>query len=394
MTKDFAREYILDGGVEAVQGWLGDGAITATLAIHNWQISNNVQGDVAEIGIHHGKFFLVLKNLCRPGETAIAIDVFEDQHLNPDRSGSGNREVFENNIAIYSDGANIDIIKGDSKLLGPDRILAACKNSGVRLFSVDGSHTMEYTLSDLTLAAKSLADGGVIILDDFYSQYWPGVQEGLHHFMSAMGRQFSPIAIGENKLFICKSRDHSKILRFFRGGLLQFFSEYKDAGPWGADAVSMVLPGPREIFSENLSFARNVFSLCGEAVSPRCILQSGWSHREENGTWTIGERAVLSLQLIDPPRSGEVMLQLSLIPFLHDQRKSRNIDVFIDETLVGRRRLTNESDKRVVMPVNAAILHELITLSIVVECPERPDQFIASEDAREVGVKVDLISLG
>src|SRR5450631_1695169 len=82
MAEDVAARYVLAGGVDTVHGWLGGGAITATLVIHDWQVRNNVQGNVAEIGIHHGKYFLVLKNLCRPEEIAIAIDVFEDQHLN------------------------------------------------------------------------------------------------------------------------------------------------------------------------------------------------------------------------------------------------------------------------------------------------------------------------
>jgi hypothetical protein len=393
MVGDVVARYILDGGVHRVEGWLGSGAITATLAINDWQSKQNVRGNVAEIGIHHGKYFLVLKNLCRPEEIAIAIDVFEDQHLNTDNSGYGDRQIFESNIVAHSDGRNIAIIKCDSKLLDADHIITAGKGGSVRLFSIDGSHTMEHTLSDLILAGRSLTPGGVIILDDLFNQHWPGVQEGFHHFMSKTRNEFAPIAIGDNKLYLCMCSDHDRLLQFFKNELRPFFTMYKDAVLWGTDVVLMSLQWPEDVFSRDLMFARNVFSFCSDLISSRCILRSGWSHPEVAGTWTIGDKAVVDLNLIDPPRSGVVMLQLNLTPFLHDQRTSRKIDVFINDNLVCSQQLTNPQGERMVTPIDAAILRQKTNLRIEVEHPEQPSQFNLSTDSRQIGVKVELIKL-
>ncbi len=291
MSMRSAAKYILDGGVDAVDGWLGGGAITATLAINDWQRRHDVSGNVAEIGIHHGKFFLVLKNLCRDDECSIAVDVFDDQELNVDRSGRGDRAIFESNLAAHSDGKNVEIIQGDSKLLTPDRILEAGRDKQIRLFSVDGSHTTEYTLSDLLLASDVLDDNGVIALDDFYSQYWPGVQEGFHHFMSKMSPEFKALAIGNNKLFICKRAAHSELLKIFKESLYPYYLDYKDVTVWGSDAVSMALPEPKAVFSSDLLLPTNVFALSAGRCSPRCDLRHGWSHFEADGTWTIGKQA-------------------------------------------------------------------------------------------------------
>ncbi len=393
MTGDIAIQYILEGGVHTVEGWLDGGAITATLAIQNFQRKHNVIGNVAEIGIHHGKYFLVLKNLCRPDEIAIAIDVFEDQHLNTDNSGYGDRQIFVSNISAHSDRRNIEIIQCDSKLLDAERIILAGKGKKVRLFSIDGSHTMENTLSDLMLCGRVLTEGGVIVLDDFYNQEWPGVQEGFHHFMRKMHNEFAPIATGNNKLFICHRRNFGQLVQIFKDDLRPFALTYKNVVLWGNDAVSTSLKSPENVFSKDLTFPRNFFSFCKDVISHRCTLQSGWSDPELNGTWTIGEEAVVDLELIDPPRSGETMLHLNVIPFLHDQRTSRKIDVLINGSFIGSQQLMNTHEEQIVMPTDAAMLRQKTTLSIKIECPERPRQLNLSTDSRQIGIKVRSIKL-
>jgi peptide chain release factor 2 len=66
----------------------------------------------AEIGVHHGRLFIPMALARRPGERALAIDVFEDQHLNVDHSGKGDRARFEENVA-RTGAAPIDILKGE-----------------------------------------------------------------------------------------------------------------------------------------------------------------------------------------------------------------------------------------------------------------------------------------
>jgi hypothetical protein len=287
----FGQRYFFDGGLDEVERWLSHGAVTTTLAIDHLQKASNICGNVVEIGVHHGKYFIVLKNLCAPNERAIAVDVFEDQHLNVDGSGLGNRVMFENNIATYTDGERISIIQNDSTLLRKSSLII---EGNVRIFSIDGSHTADHTFSDLMLAADTLAEGGVIILDDLYSPHWPGVQEGFHRFMSSMHTRFSAVSIGDNKLYLCFKADHERYLRFFTEELAQFSTDYKEVIVWGSSARTMSLGPPEKVFSRDGQFRQNTFLLNGFRLSARCKLISGWSHNGD-GVWTIGDQSIIEL---------------------------------------------------------------------------------------------------
>ena len=387
MSANAAARYIMGGGFRTVEGWLSPGAITATVFLDDWQQRNGVRGNVAEIGIHHGKLFLALKNLCRSGEAAIAIDVFEDQSLNVDHSGRGDRAVFEANIRAHSDGSDIAILQKNSLDIRPDELTAKA-GGNIRLFSIDGSHTMEHTLSDLQLASKTLTDGGVIILDDFFSQDWPGVQEGFHHFMAQTHGKFAAVAVGDNKLFLCRKADHSNILEMFREAMRPYYISYKEVVVWGKSAISMALQAPEDVFSPDLGLAKNVFLLCEGSDSRRRRLKQGWSHSEPNGTWTIEDRAVVEVDLVDHPKHETARLQMELVPFLHSNRTSRKIDIEINGSLVGSRRLSNAEPERVEFSFDRALLKNPSVLVFQIESPESPSDLGLSTDQRPLGAKV------
>ena len=89
-------------GQHGIEGWLQQDALLLTLALHRQQRAAGIAGGVAEIGVHHGKFFVALALLCEgEDERAVAVDVFDDQHLNPGGSGRGDRGVFGANLARW-----------------------------------------------------------------------------------------------------------------------------------------------------------------------------------------------------------------------------------------------------------------------------------------------------
>jgi hypothetical protein len=47
----------------------------------------SVFGAVGEIGVHHGKFFMPIAGYALQEESAVALDLFEDQSQNFDGSG-------------------------------------------------------------------------------------------------------------------------------------------------------------------------------------------------------------------------------------------------------------------------------------------------------------------
>lgn len=189
-------------GFNQVQGW----AMVELIEVFNMLagMDINKSGGVLEIGVHHGRFFILLNALTGASDQSFAVDVFEDQRLNIDNSGSGSRNKFEENLRLYDrhNGSNTKIIAGDSTdsgLLLPDIIQCG----SLRYISVDGGHTVEHTVNDLVLANKLIRNDGLVILDDFLNRHWLGVTEGAFKYLQSYPT-LVPVALGFNKLFLCK----------------------------------------------------------------------------------------------------------------------------------------------------------------------------------------------
>jgi hypothetical protein len=103
--------------------------------------ASGVSGNIAEISVYHGRLFLLLHLLRTPGERSLAIDVFDNQHLNRDNSGFGDRMVFERNLHRHADGLlDVVVLSSDSLAIDGERLRKEL-DGAVRLFSVDGDHT-------------------------------------------------------------------------------------------------------------------------------------------------------------------------------------------------------------------------------------------------------------
>lgn len=184
-----------------IEGWCSPHLVEFINLIDNVQRCHDALGGVAEIGVHHGKFFLMLEQFVDQNYTSYAIDVFDDQHLNIDQSGYGSLEIFNQNVEKYrsQNGGKIEVIRADSTSTNLDAVI----KSPVRIFSVDGGHTPEHTINDLRGAEKVLHPMGVVILDDILNAHWLGVIEGVTHYL-AHYPTLVPFAIGHNKLFLAK----------------------------------------------------------------------------------------------------------------------------------------------------------------------------------------------
>jgi hypothetical protein len=191
-------ERYVRSGRRSVEGWLSRGACEMILRIAEAQLVERVMGNVAEIGVHHGRLFILLHLLARPEEKAVAIDLFEEQDANIDDSGKGDYQKFMKNVARHvGTESRIIVHKGDStKLTG--EMVRQMAGGPIRLFSIDGGHTEQITKHDLETAQDSLSTGGVVILDDCFNGGWPGVISGTLRFLDATPT-IHPFAIGANK---------------------------------------------------------------------------------------------------------------------------------------------------------------------------------------------------
>src|SRR5262249_1831572 len=130
-----------------VDGWLRTEAALVIAALSDRQHALGMRGGVAEIGVHHGKLFILLYVLGRAPEKAVAIDLFADQHLNVDLSGSGDLHKFRRNLARYGDDERLVLHQGNSlELGGADLVRLA--GGPPRFVSVDGGHTPGLTPHD------------------------------------------------------------------------------------------------------------------------------------------------------------------------------------------------------------------------------------------------------
>lgn len=207
------------GGHKTVEGWLTPGAIALVTTVHEIQEEAGVAGSVGEIGVHHGKFFILLYLLGGREEPAVAVDLFARQERNRDSSGRGDEEIFRRNLTAHAgDGSRLRLIAGDSTEIAAADLLKA-GGGRFRAFSVDGGHTPEITESDLALVAQTLAAGGILILDDYFNEEWPGVSEGTNRFFANRNESpLIPFAIGGNKLIFTTDRAYAQR---YTEGLLQ-----------------------------------------------------------------------------------------------------------------------------------------------------------------------------
>lgn len=199
--------------MRSVDGWLQPGAASLIECIANTQRDQGITGHVAEIGVHEGKLLILLCLVRNEQENAIAIDVFEQQSLNTDRSGHGDRERLEKNIRRYlRDGIPPILLPADSRKLTSED-LQRLVSGKFRLFSIDGGHEADTVAHDLELAASCLCEGGVIVLDDFFNEGWPGVADGTLDFIN-LGKfpELVPFAVAQNKVFF-STRSHVDVYR-------------------------------------------------------------------------------------------------------------------------------------------------------------------------------------
>lgn len=206
----------LEHGFSQVHGWCQSQTVKVLAELSSIQDEAGVSGASGEIGVHHGKLFIALHLLRSPGTRSLAIDLFADQELNLDRSGSGDSSHLRHNLEAWCpDPDAADPMARDSLDLGDEDVLAILQRYGrFRWFSVDGGHTAAHTVNDIRLAQRLTAAGGIVILDDYHNQDWPGVHEGFARLNLLDTPKIAPFLCGFGKLYLTTHGHHQ---RFFEG---------------------------------------------------------------------------------------------------------------------------------------------------------------------------------
>jgi Methyltransferase domain len=194
-----------------IEGWFARVDAEIYRCILLLQGNGGLSGSVAEIGVHRGKSFIMLCLSLNEGEQAVCIDLFSRQALNIDRSGCGNRSIFEENLNRFKiNKENIKIIEGSSSDVSASAIIALA--GPIRFFSIDGGHWTDIVVNDLNIAEGCIADHGVIALDDFHRSDWPEVSVGFAKWYENYRVKVVPFLIGFNKLYL-STKQHGGIYK-------------------------------------------------------------------------------------------------------------------------------------------------------------------------------------
>lgn len=211
-------------GLSTVAGWLEPLSADFISAIARVQIRHHWHGALGEIGVHHGKLFILLQLNAAKDERLFAIDIFDDQALNIDKSGHGDHEIFLRNVAVWGGSTErLVVISKSSLQVAPNEILE--KVGPVRLASIDGGHTEECALNDVHLVERVLADYGVAIIDDYFNPSWPGVSSGIAKYLMDGTSTLQPFAISPNKVYFARPHFASIYRRELKAIAKQFDKE-------------------------------------------------------------------------------------------------------------------------------------------------------------------------
>lgn len=237
------RQTYLKRGYSRIGGWLFPYSAMFIDSLLELQLEADVRGSVGEIGVHHGKLFILLALGRRAGEAAFAIDVFGDQHLNRDDSGSGDREIFLANARRWlgSDSERLNVLQCSSLEVQPADILE--RSGPVRLASIDGGHTEDCVINDLLLVQSVLAPKGVVILDDHFNEFWPEVSSGVARYLLDPAARLRPFAITPNKTYFAAIEDVAFYRRNLRSRNGYYYERVRAC--WAASSISSARsPGP------------------------------------------------------------------------------------------------------------------------------------------------------
>jgi hypothetical protein len=205
-----------------VAGWLSADLIPTLVWLDAIQSELGAKGGVLEIGVHHGLFFMALNGMVGPQDPSFALDVFDRQDLNIDKSGKGHAGHLSANLAAHDRhrGANVQTMAADStRLRMAER--QTLSEARPRLVSIDGGHSAEHTLSDLALAAEVVHEAGAVFVDDILNPNWPGVIEGVVLYLHRRPTLW-PVLSGFNKLILVPMSVHARYLALFQARIPKF----------------------------------------------------------------------------------------------------------------------------------------------------------------------------
>ncbi len=271
----------------------------------------NIQGDLAELGVYRGNTAYILASFARIlDRTAYLFDTFEgfdpkdlkgiDEAI-PHQFSDTSLETVRNFVGEE----NVVYVKGyfpESAAQIPDDRRFAAVHLDCDLYSP--------MMSALEYFYPRMSEGGFIIIHDYSSLHWDGAESAADEFFSDKPECLMPIADAGGSAIVRKARTSSDQFNNWRMGRLHELS----VGSW---------------------------------VPPHILktyLKEGWADIEDWGVWGLGESHTLSLVIPFVPQS-EISLSFDVDALLLGKQAAQRVAVSVEGIPIADWTFTNE-DKR------------------------------------------------
>ena len=217
MTKNRDLDYYFQKA-HNIEGWFDLEAARIINELNNFQRMTDLEGDIFEIGVHHGRMTVFLGLLLDDDEQIGVCDIFEDQIHNISRSGGGSRSKFlETWNHYFGNKRQVRIFELPSQNLS-----VADTGSNCRIFSIDGGHTAAETFQDLRTGFAAIRADGIVLIDDYFDPMYPGVSEGVNRFLMDT-QEVTPLLYFFNKLLLLNHDHRTKYEKYIVGPQFETF---------------------------------------------------------------------------------------------------------------------------------------------------------------------------
>ncbi len=189
---------VTDAQVGAIPGWFTAIDITLFRFFLGEQVRTGQRGDLAELGVYLGASAVLIGSFQQPGETFTVVDLFGSR--TDDENGAEVRRhyrgltqvAFEANYRTVHGGLPV-VIRGPST-----EIRERAAHGRHRFVHVDASHEQQHVVEDMASAKELLAPDGIVVVDDFRAEEFPGVAAGV---WPELDTGLVPLALSSEKLY-------------------------------------------------------------------------------------------------------------------------------------------------------------------------------------------------
>lgn len=165
-------------------------------------------GDICELGVAWGKSAIGL-SWCKNDEDKLHLyDSFQAE-ISPDDA----KKMMKD----YGNDVNVHWNVCDLTQLDPKNI----KFRNIRYLHIDACHLHRAILNDLNNFSPLVDERGIISVDDYNDQEYPGINTAITQFcLSDKGKDWTIFAIGQNKAYLCRK----SYLKTYKQSLVNFLS--------------------------------------------------------------------------------------------------------------------------------------------------------------------------